>query len=67
VNRKMSEDKIRRKRDELRELQSIRNLLILQLLKDGASSEEIDLATGMGAGNIRAMFPGIKKKVKAAE
>jgi len=58
----MSQEKPKKKRDELKELQSIRNLLILQLLKSGASSEEIDLATGMGAGNIRGMFPGVKKK-----
>jgi hypothetical protein len=63
----MSEEKTKRKRDELRELQSIRNLLILQLLKNGATSEEIDLATGMGAGNIRTMFPGVKRKAKAVE
>lgn len=63
----MSEDKIKRKRDDLKELQSIRNLLILQLLRDGATSEEIDKATGMGASNIRAMFPGIKKKAKTTE
>lgn len=63
----MSEEKAKKKRDELKELHSIRNLLILQLLKNGATSEEIDLATGMGAGNIRTMFPGIKKKSKTAE
>ena len=48
---------------ELKELQSIRNLLILQLLKNGATSEEINLATGMGAGNVRTLFPKVKKKV----
>jgi hypothetical protein len=48
--------------EELKELASIKRLLILQLLKNGATSEEIDLATGMGAGNIRGMFPGVKKK-----
>jgi hypothetical protein len=58
----MSQEKPKKKRDELKELQSVRNLLILQLLKSGASSEEIDLATGMGAGNIRGMFPRVKKK-----
>lgn len=60
----MSEGKNKRKRDEMKELQSIKNLLILQLLKSGASSEEIDLATGMGASNIRGMFPNVKKKGK---
>lgn len=49
------------------ELQSIKNLLILQLLKSGATSEEIDKATKMGAGNIRTMFSGVKKKVKTTE
>jgi hypothetical protein len=63
----MSEEKPRKKRNELMELQSIKNLLILQLLKIGATSEEIDKATKMGAGNIRAMFPGVKKKSKTSE
>lgn len=44
----------------MRELQSIRNLLILQLLKNGTPSEEIDMATGMGASHVRAMFPNVK-------
>lgn len=63
----MSGEKPRKKRNELMELQSIKNLLILQLLKSGATSEEIDKATKMGAGNIRSMFSGVKKKVKTAE
>lgn len=61
------DDRRRKKRDELIELQSIRNLLILQLLKSGASSEEVDLATKMGAGNIRTMFPHVKKKGKSQD
>jgi hypothetical protein len=48
--------------EELKELASIKRLLILQLLKSGATSEEIDMATGMGASNIRGLFPGVKKK-----
>ena len=56
----MSVDKSRK--TELKELQSIKNLLILQLIRDGATSEEVHLATKMGAGNIRAMFPKVKKK-----
>jgi len=56
----MSEEKRRRKKDELAELQSIKNLLIISLLKKGATSKEIDMATGMGAGNIRAKFAGVK-------
>ncbi len=60
----MSENRVKRKGDS-KELQSIRNLLILQLLRDGMTSEQIDKATGMSASNIRAMFPGIKKRAKA--
>jgi hypothetical protein len=41
----------------LKELQRIRNLLMLCLIKLGANSEELDLAVGMGTGNIRGMFP----------
>ena len=52
---------------ELKELQSIKNLLILQLIKNGATSEEINLATGMGAGNIRTLFPNVRKKGKLAD
>ena len=63
----MSEEKSRKKKDELAALNSIRNLLILQLLKGGTTSEEIDMATKMGAGNIRAMFPGVRKKGKRGE
>jgi len=58
----MAEQKGGKRRNELKELQSIRNLLSLQLLKDGATSEEINLATGMGALNIRGIFPNVKKK-----
>ncbi len=58
----MAEQKGGQRRTELKELQSIRNLLILQLLKDGATSEEVNLATGMGAANIRRIFPNVKKK-----
>lgn len=41
----------------MKELKRIRNLLILIALKSGASSDEANYATGMGAANIRAMFP----------
>lgn len=41
----------------MKELKRIRNLLMLIALKSGATSEEADYATGMGAANIRAMFP----------
>jgi len=52
----------------LRELKQIKNLLILSLLKAGATSDEVNLATGMGAANIRAMFPVKRgrKKVRAS-
>lgn len=48
----------------LKELRQIRNLLILSLLKAGATSEELDRATGMGAGNIRAMFAAKRGRKK---
>jgi hypothetical protein len=47
--------------DELKELKAIKKLLILLCLKMGATSEDVDRATDMGAGNIRRMFPGVKK------
>jgi hypothetical protein len=47
---------------ELKELQAIKKLLMLDLIKSGATSEELDMATGMGAGNIRREFPA--KKIK---
>jgi len=40
-----------------RELQVVKKLLMLFLIKCGATSEEVDLAAGMGASNIRAGFP----------
>ena len=41
----------------MKELKRIRNLLILIVLKSNASSDEVNYATGMGAANIRALFP----------
>ena len=67
----MSNEKSAKDKDTLKELKSIKNLLIVQLLKSGATSEEIDLATGMGTGNIRTKFgkvklyPGATKKGKS--
>jgi hypothetical protein len=67
----LSEEKASKDKDSLRELKAIKNLLIVQLLKSGATSEEIDLATGMGAGNVRTKFskvkpyPGVTKKGKS--
>jgi hypothetical protein len=63
----MSDEKGVKRKNELKELQSIRNLLILQLLKNGATSEEINLATGMGASNIRGLFPNVRKKGKTED
>jgi hypothetical protein len=40
-----------------KETRQIRNLLILLALKSGATSEEVNYATGMGATNISRMFP----------
>ncbi len=47
---------------EFKELQAIKKLLVLLSLKMGATSEDVDNATGMGASNVRAMFPGVRKK-----
>ena len=44
-------------------MKSIKKLLILIALRSGASADNVDEATGMGAGNIRAMFP-VKKREK---
>jgi hypothetical protein len=41
----------------LKELRQIKNLLMLSLLMAGATSEEVNYATGMGAANIRALLP----------
>jgi len=41
----------------LKELRNIKNLLMLSTLRAGATSDEVNYATGMGAANIRAMFP----------
>ena len=56
----MSEDKTSNDKDSLKELKATKNLLIVQLLKNGATSEEIDIATGMVAGNVRAKFGKVK-------
>jgi len=41
----------------LKELKRIKHLLMLSALRAGATSDEVNYATGMGAANIRAMFP----------
>jgi hypothetical protein len=50
-----------------KELRQIRNLLILVALKSGASSDEVHYATGMGAANIRGMFPVKRGRRKSSE
>jgi hypothetical protein len=49
-----------------KDLRQIRNLLILVALKLGASSSEVDYATGMGRDNISRMFP-VKRGRRAAK
>ncbi len=49
----------------LKELKQIKNLMILWLLRTGATSRQVDYATGMGEGNIRAMFPVKRGRNKA--
>lgn len=46
----------------MKELRQIRNVLILVALKSGATSEEVGSATGMGGGNVRALFAGKRAK-----
>jgi hypothetical protein len=58
----ISKENTGKRRDELKEVKAIRDLLILQLIRDGASSEEINLATGMGPANIQRKFPNVKRK-----
>lgn len=41
----------------LKELKQIKLLLMLSLLKTGATSDEVNYATKMGAANIRRMLP----------
>ncbi len=48
----------------LKELRNIKNLLMLSALRAGATSDEVNYATGMGAANIRAMFPVKRGRMK---
>lgn len=50
--------------EELEELRTIKKLLMLHLIKSGATSEELEKATGLDAGGIRKMFSRIKKYKK---
>lgn len=59
----MSNKKPENKKDT--DIQSIKNLLILQLIRDGATSEEISIALKAGhvsPGNVRKAFP--MKKIR---
>ena len=49
-----------------KDLRQIRNLLILVALKLGATTGEVDYATGMGADNVSRMFP-VKRGRRAAK
>ncbi len=46
--------------EELEELKVIKKLLMYSLIKAGATSEELAIATDMGASTIRKMFPAKK-------
>lgn len=50
---------------ELEELKAIKKLLMLELIKSGATSQELEMATGMDAGGIRKIFP--IRKIKKYE
>jgi hypothetical protein len=45
------------KSDEKNELESIKRLLIVLLLKFGASSQEIGVALGVDSSAVRKLFP----------
>lgn len=44
-------------KEELRELQLIKKLLVLQLIKSGTTAEEIGKALGVTGRSIRNIFP----------
>jgi hypothetical protein len=52
------------KEPTLKELRSIKKLLVLLLIKSGANSEEIGRALGADSSTVRKMFP-IKKTRKS--
>jgi hypothetical protein len=49
-------------KDSLKELQSIKKLLVLLLIKSGANSEEVGHALGVDSSVVRKMFPMRKTK-----
>lgn len=44
------------------ELGDIKKLLVLQLIRDGATSSDIAVALGVSSGRVRQMFPMNKLK-----
>ena len=60
--RRLEEFRLKRE-EELKELQSIKKLLVLHLIKSGTKPKEIGKALGVTGRSIRNMFPmkGIKK------
>jgi len=51
----------------LKELQSIKKLLVLLAIKSGATSEEIGQALGVDSSTVRKMFPMKKTKKSKGE
>ena len=51
-------------KEELEELRAIKKLLMLELIKSGATLEELGMATDLDAGQISRMLPirKIKKR-----
>jgi len=58
----MSKNKNRDQDPALKELDAIKRLLILFLMKSGASQGEISTALGMDQGNFSRLFPARKIK-----
>jgi len=58
---------MREKDPVLTKLEDIKRLLILQLIKSGATSEEIGQALGIDSSTVRKMLPIKKIKKNPAE
>lgn len=54
-------------KDFLKEIRQVKKLLMLLCMKSGATSDEVNYATGMGAANIRSMFPVKRGRRKAGQ
>lgn len=57
LKRKIMPQKGMSEKQIIEELQAIKKLLILLLIKSGATSEEIGLALGVDSSVVRRMFP----------